>query len=411
MKMFLSNHYAGSPEHGMEYRPFYLAHEWLKLGHQVTIAAASYSHLRTKPPTTTGGITVEWIEGIRYIWLATPNYQGNGIGRVLNMLTFILQLFRWRERIRQLVQPDVVIASSTYPLDIYPCRDIAKKTRARLIFEVHDLWPLSPMELGNMSSWHPFVIVMQRAENYAYRVADRVVSMLPKAEEHMRAHGMAPEKFIYVPNGISVEEWGKGSEAVPTEHEATLAKLRGAGFFTVGYAGAHGLANALETLIHAASLLRDQPVHFVLVGQGPEKKSLQQKAAQRGLSNVTFLPAVSKNAIPVLLRAMDALYVGWRRRALYRFGVSPNKLMDYMMAGKPVIHAIEAGNDMVAESGCGVSIPPEDPAAIADAVTCLMQLSQRQRAAMGSKGREYVRANHDYTALARRFLEGLSGEH
>lgn len=399
MTILLINHYAGSPVHGMEHRPFYMAREWVRRGHDVTILAATRSHLRTQNPEA-GEVT---LEGIRYRFYETPAYQGNGLGRVRNMLAFVSGIWRDAHRLAAELKPDVVIASSTYPLDVYPARRIARKAQARLIFEVHDLWPLSPMELGNIPAWHPFIMGMQKAENDAYRSADRVVSMLPKAEAHMRAHGMAPEKFAYLPNGIDVPEWEAATDALPEAHREVLARLKAQGRFIVGYAGSHGLANALHHLIDAARLLEGLPVTLVLVGQGPEKDALQSRA--QGMDNVVFLPPLPKGAVPALLEAMDALYLGWNRVPLYRFGISPNKLMDYMMAAKPVVHSVEAGNDPVAESGCGVTVPPENPEAIAQAITRVMALDPAERAAMGARGRDFVKAHHDYRVLAERFLE------
>ena len=300
-----------------------------------------------------------------------------------------------------------MIASSTYPLDMIAARRIARRAKARLVFEVHDLWPLSPIELGGMSPRHPFIRLMQWAEDYAYRRADRVVSMLPNAAGHMEAHGMAPEKFRYVPNGFVASEWQEGRTPIPLDHRTILTSLRERGLFLVGYCGAHGLANALESLVEAGSLLRDHQVALVLVGQGPEKATLQRKAEQARLTDVHFLPPVPKVCIPVLLDLLDALFIGLKRTPIFRFGISPNKLIDYMMAGKPVIQAIEAGNDLVAESGCGLSIPPENPQAIADATLRLMALSPAEREAMGLRGREYVLAYHDYRVLAREFLDAM----
>jgi len=404
MTILLINHYAGGPPFGMEHRPFYMAREWVRRGHDVTILAATQSHLRTRNPEP-GDMH---LEGIHYRFLETPAYQGNGLGRVRNMLAFVAGLTRDADRLAAELKPDAVIASSTYPLDMYPARRIARLARkhgakGRLLFEVHDLWPLSPKELGNMSSWHPFIMGMQKAENDAYRAADRVVSMLPKAEAHMRAHGMAPEKFAYVPNGIDVQEWEAATEPLPETHREALAKLREEGRFIVLYAGSHGLANALQYLIDAAPRLGDAPITLVLVGQGPDKDALQSRA--RGMDNVLFLPPVPKGAIPALLDATDALFLGWNRVPLYRFGISPNKLMDYMMAAKPVIHSVEAGNDPVAESGCGFTVAPEDPEAIAQAILRMRDLSPEEREAMGARGRAFVREHHDYRVLARLFLE------
>lgn len=406
MNILLINHYAGSYKHGMEYRPFYLAREWSKLGYKVTIVASSCSHLRTHTPCMTDELTEEEIEGIRYVWLKTPAYQGNNLGRVLNILTFVIQLFRYHARLIKQFQPDVVINSSTYPLDTYPAQLIARKAKAKLVFEVHDLWPLSPIELGGMSPRHPFIMLMQQAENFAYRRSDLVVSLLPKAKVHMQEHGMAAQKFIYLPNGIDVDEWKINPTQIPEQHQETLSQLKRSRQIIIGYAGGHGISNALSFLIDAAASLNNyQSLTFVLVGQGPEKEALQQKAAQLGLTNIIFLSPVPKTAVPALLKEMDMLFIGWQKQPIYRFGISPNKLMDYMMAAKPIIHSISAGNDPVAESGCGISVPAEDPPAIAKAILQLIGQPVAERQAIGLRGRDYVMAHHDYTVLAKKFLE------
>jgi glycosyltransferase involved in cell wall biosynthesis len=392
----------------MEFRPYYLAKEWLKNNHRVTIVAASFSHVRSRAPQVAGTVTEEIVEGIRYLWIKTPAYEGNGVARALNMITFASRLYILRSKLAAEIRPDVVIASSTYPLDIYAACAIAKKSNARLIFEVHDLWPLSPMEVGGMSQYHPFVLLMQPAENYAYRHANKVVSMLPKAEGHMRDHGMAPGKFVYIPNGVDVAEWERENTSLPVLHAETLAQLKREGKFIVGYAGAHGLANALRTVVDAASELANMPVSFVLVGQGPEKEALIRRTTQLGLGNVHFLPSIPKEAIPALLGDMDALYIGLQKQPVFRFGVSPNKLIDYMMAGVPVIQAIAAGNDLVSESGCGITIPPEDSRVLVDAIKEMMHKTPAERVSMGTKGRAFVLAHHTYQVLAARFEEAIT---
>lgn len=407
MNILLINHYAGSDHHGMEYRPFYMAREWVKQGHDVTIIASAYSHLRSTQPAVNGDWEEEIIEGIRYVWVQTPLYEGNGAKRVINIFTFVGKLLAKGTELARKYNPDIVIASSTYPLDIYPAKNIAKKTGAKLVFEVHDLWPLTPMELGNLSPYHPFIMVLQRGENTAYKSADKVVSLLPKAKDHMMEHGMDEDKFYYSPNGIVLEQWENQNEMIPVEHRNTIAKLKEEGKLLIGYAGAHGVANALDHLIDAAEILRNEPFAFVLVGKGAEKDRLIKKAKDKGLSNLHFLPAINKNAIPDFLSHMDSLYIGWNRSKLYRFGVSPNKLLDYMMSAKPIIHSIEAGNDLVAESGCGLSCPPEDGEKIAGTIKDLLQLSDHERLEMGKRGHDYVVDNYDYKILAEKFINIL----
>lgn len=407
MNILLINHYAGSNKHGMEYRPYYLAKEWTRLGHQVTIIASSISHLHNKRPVVTGNYTKDIIEGINYFWLKTPEYQGNGMRRVINMLAFSWLLCKYKKKIIKECQPDVIIASSPHPFIIYGAAKISDIAKAKLIFEVRDLWPLTLVELGGISTRHPFIQLMQWTENYAYRRADRVVSLLPKAQSYMQEHGMQTKKFKYIPNGIDIGEWQENTKPIPLIYQELLNGLKDKRKFVIGYTGTHGIANALDYLIDAAVLLKDTPVTFILVGEGPEKGNLQKKVNQLELTNVIFLDPIEKRSIPSLLAAMDALYIGWRKEPLYRFGVSPNKLIDYMMAGKPVIHSIEAGNDLVKESTCGFSTPPEDPRAIAQAIKSLMTLNSQELEEIGLKGKEYVKANHDYRVLGINFLGGL----
>jgi glycosyltransferase involved in cell wall biosynthesis len=410
MNILLINHYAGSTRHGMEYRPYYLAREWVRLGHRVRIVASATSHVRTTAPEMDGRARLdEMIDGIEYTWYATPPYNGNGVGRVRNIAAFLMRLHGAGPDLVREVRPDVVIASSTYPLDIWPAHRIARLAGARLLHEVHDLWPLTPMELGGYSKWHPFIMLMQAAENYACRHADAIVSILPKVREHLEAHGMAPHKLHVVPNGFDPTEWFNGLDTLPPEVDATLSRLRERNRFLVGYAGTLGRSNAMSNLLEAAALLRAHPVDFILVGNGPDKQDLQRQAATLGLDNVHFFPAIDKRQVPVLLERVDVTYMGWKQQPLYRFGIAPNKLIDYMMAARPVLHAVEAGNDPIADAGCGLTVAPEKPQAVADGVLALLALRPARRAELGQRGRAYALANHTYPVLGQRFLHACAG--
>lgn len=407
MNILLLNHYAGSLQHGMEYRPFYLAREWVKAGHQVHIVAASFAHVRSVQPQLAQGQTyaTQVIEGVHYHWYKTPSYQGNGLGRIKNMLAFMRAVSQQAKHLAQLIKPDVVIASSTYPMDIGPAQKIAKISKAQLVYEVHDLWPLSPKTLGNMSDWHPFIMWVQWAEDKAYRVANKVVSMLPKTLQYMQSRGLDEKKWSHVPNGIDVSEW-QGNSVLNDKHKQAIQAITQKGLPMVGYAGAHGVANAMDTLLDTAALLKGR-VEFVLVGKGPEKERLMQRVTQENLSNVHLLDSVAKIEIPAFLESMNIAYIGWHPNPLYRFGIAPNKLMDYMMAAKPIVHSVEAGNDLVQEANCGISVPPNQPQAAANAILQLAQLSPVQQQQLGQNGREYVMQHHTYKALADQFIKIL----
>ncbi|HOY32086.1 MAG TPA: glycosyltransferase family 4 protein [Bacteroidales bacterium] len=408
MNILLIDHYAGSPGMGMEYRPYYLAEYWIKSGHHVTIIAASYAHVRTNQPQVSADWEEQDLDGVNYLWVRTKPYKGNTVKRFYNIFEFVLKLFFKSRYIARSFTPDVVIASSTYPMDIYPAKRISDISGAKLVYEIHDLWPLSPMIIGGYSKYHPFIMLMQAAENYCYRHADVVISILPKTLDHCVAHGLNPEKWHHVPNGIYVEDSSNTIE-IPAEHKAILEQIRKRFAHIVGYTGNIGLANALDTLVLASLKLLSMNTAVVMVGNGPEKENLIKFSSEKNASNVFFLDAVPKKAIPALLAQFDFLFIGWHDLfELYKFGISPNKLMDYMMAARPVIHAVHAGNDLVSEAGCGITVKPEDADSVAEAVQNLISMSNQEKMRMGANGKAYVLKNHEYQVIAGNYLESIA---
>ena len=176
----------------------------------------------------------------------------------------------------------------------------------------------------------------------------------------------------------------------------------------VGYAGSHGIPNALDVLLDAAALLKDEPFAFVLVGDGHEKARLAARVRAEGLGHVALFEPIPKAQIPAFLGALDIAYIGWQRVPIYRFGIAPNKLMDYMMAGCAVLHSVDAGNDPVAEAGCGLTVAPESAEAVAAGLRNLAARPHAERAAMGARGRAFVLAHHTYPVLAQRFLDAVA---
>lgn len=407
MNILYINHYAGAPKYGMEYRPYYMSREWVDLGHSVTILASSFSHVRSSQPTVVGDRTVENIDGIDYIWYKGPSYTSNGFGRVKNILSFLFSVWKDRDYLVNKIKPDVIIASSTYPMDIWIAKSIAKKSGAKLIFEVHDLWPLSPIELGRMSPYHPFIIWCQWAENTAYKVSDAVVSMLPNVHQHMQNHGLELSKLYIIPNGIAEEDWESDSIQPLSNDNLNnfLKEARNAGKIIVGYAGSHGKPNALKFLLDAAKEIKNSNILFVLVGSGLEKDRLVEKKNLENIDNVFFFDPIPKREIPSFLSKIDIAYIGWNRAPIYRFGISPNKILDYMMAEKPIIHSVEASNDLVEIAQCGISVKAENVTSIAGGILSLATLSDEDRKVIGKNGREFVLKEQTYKVLAKKFLE------
>ena len=402
MNIVLINHYAGSPEMGMEFRPYYLAREWVKMGHRVRIIAGDFSHLRIKNPKVKKDFQKENIDGIEYYWVRTGGYQGNGVKRALTMFRFVGKLWLSAGRIEKKWKPDVVITSSTYPLDTYAGQRIAKKAGARLIHEVHDMWPISPIELGGMSTRNPFIMLMQRAENSFCKHADIVVSLLPSAKNYFEQHGMKPEKFVHIANGIVEEEWEQKENKCPEPLKKLLQQLKNENKFVICFFGGHAKFYAISYLIQAIQELDNRQVCLLCVGKGPQKAELE-RMAQPNKDNIYFYPEIPKKAIPILLKNVDALYVGAMQNRVFRFGICMNKLFDSMMSGKPILYAVDAPNNYIKDFKCGVSVEPENVEALKAGITALCGMSEEERCKMGENGHEAVIRHFTYKELAKEF--------
>jgi glycosyltransferase involved in cell wall biosynthesis len=396
------NQYAGSPRHGMEFRHYELGRELAGLGLTVIVISGSYSHLFAHQPAVTGTYSFEEVDGLTYCWVRVPSYgRSFSLGRVYNMVMFMLRLYRLpRDR---LPRPDAIVVSSPSLFPILPAQRWARRNRSRLIFEVRDIWPLTLQELGGLSRHHPLVAVMGWLEARAYRVADAVVSVLPAAGPHYTSRGMEPSKLRVIPNGASPDALLEPTTPAPRSVQAAAS----ANDFTVGFVGTLGYAAGLEALIGAARILADEPIGFVIVGHGSEAERF--KALATGLPKVAFVGSVAKPDVPATMREFDVCYIGYHASPLWRFGISPNKVYDYMAASRPIILAAKVANDWVHDADCGLTVPADDPDAVADAIRSLRAMTAARRAELGANGRALVEREHTYAVLARRYLPILTG--
>ena len=405
----LVNHYSGSPRLGMEFRHYYLADELRRAGHEACVVASRWSHLRREQPAAVGrGVRLEDHEGIPHAWLAGGPYRSNGARRLLNMGAFAHDLWRSADTLAAAFRPDVVLASSPHPFVAYGAHRVARRARARFVFEIRDLWPLSLIELLGVSPRHPLVRLLDRAEQYGCDHADLVVSLLSNAGAYLADRRVDPARIVVIGNGVRLDEWSGDPPPLRDDVARFVASARAAGHALVGYAGTHGGANCLDELLGAAALLRDRPVSFVLVGSGEHKEALARSVRAQGLApRVGMFDPVPKAQIPSLLAGVDVGYLGTAPIPLYRFGIALNKLMDYMMAGVPVLHSLESQANPAEVARCGLRFVPGDARSLADAIVRLLGLPDAERRAMTERGRAHVRANHAYPELAARLLDAV----
>ncbi len=392
--IWIINEYAGSPYHGMEFRHYYLAKELAKLGDKVTIISSSYSHLFKNLPKEKR----ENIDGVDYLWLRTFDYgESHDKRRVLKWFLFMFKVFFLPFSLKK---PDVIIVSPMAPFPILPAWILAKIYKAKLIYEVKDIWPLSLIELGGFSPTHPFIRFMYWFEKFALKKSDVIVSNLQNYGEHMRHDVGVQRDFTWISNGVDLDEL-KNIESLDSNIKKKIPQDK----FIVGYTGTVGVANALDSFCEAAKILQNKKdILFVIVGDGQEKENLLLEYGK--LENLLFIETIPKQQVQSMLSLFDVCFIGLKKENLFQYGVSPNKLYDYMYSAKPVLYAIDSGvNNIVKTAECGITVEAENPKDIADGITQFDTMDVLIMEVLGKNGKNYILKHATYDKLAHRYQQ------
>lgn len=406
MNIWIFNQYAIPPDLPGGTRHYDLGRELVQRGHQVVIIATSFHHYMHKETRLRPGEKwkVEDIDGVRFVWLRTPPYQRNDWRRVRNMVVFAFRAWwlgrRLAEEVPEIGKPDVVVGSSAHLLTPLAAYGVARRYRVPFVMEVRDLWPQVAIDMGLLSPHNPVTKLLQGLEKFLYRRAARIISLLSHAYEYITACGVSRDRIVWIPNGINLARMDR-APAIPSDAQDR---------FRVLYLGAHGRANALDVLIQAAGITWERGysnIRFILIGDGPEKLGLIALVREKGLCNVEFWDPVPKAMVPQLLSCADAFVVQLGGDEVYRYGISSNKLFDFMAAGKPVLSSAAAPDNPVDIAKCGFVLPPHSPEALAEAIIRLYQMPPEEREAMGRRGRAYVEEHHDIRKLAQRLEQTL----
>lgn len=380
-------------------RHYELARHLAARGHRITIIASPISYITgTSSPLPKAGRAGPGEPSITILRASVyAAHHRSFFDRLIAFISFMLSSFFLGLRVQDV---DLVWGSSPPIFQGATAWALARLKRARFLFEVRDLWPQFAVAVGVLKN--PVLIRLGEAlENFLYRRADRVLVNSPGFVEHVRQRGA---KWIdLIPNGADPDMFD------PRDRGTAFRTANGlADHFVALYAGAHGMSNDLGTLLEAARLLQDSPQKFriVLLGDGKEKPALQ--AAALGLANVIFLDPLPKSRMPEALAAADACIAILKPLEAYKT-TYPNKVFDYMAAGRPVVLAIDGVIRAVVEAArCGIFVEPGDPAALAGAIRALAADPQETRL-MGSRGRAYLENNFSRTALAEK-LAGILEE-
>jgi glycosyltransferase involved in cell wall biosynthesis len=391
------NHFAVSPADGGGTRHFDLARELTSRGWHVTIAASDFHlHSRTYTRRSTRHsreAISERIEDVDFLWLWSAPYAANNWRRAHNWISFSRSLSRYTPPPNG-ARPDVIIGSSPHLFAALAAQRLAKRLAVPFVLEIRDLWPESLLAAGGRRG--PAYHALGALAQYLYARADRIIVLTHGVGHHLASLGVDARKIVYVPNGADPAP--HAAAPPPGAHEP----------FTLVYAGAHGPANGLDTVLDAAALLRDHHVRIILVGDGPSKPTLRERAATTRLANVEFHDPLPKTEIPTLLASAHAGLMVLRDAPLFAYGVSPNKLFDYLAAGLPVVCNVPGEvATMLRESGAGEQATDASPPALADAILHLARQSNEERDAMGKAGTTWLAREHSRAVLAQRLDSAL----
>ena len=378
-------------------RGYLLMKEFARLGYDSVIITSDSNQL-TQVPSLDQPYLRQEVDGIQLWWVRTLKYQvAKSVRRILSWIDFEWRLLLMPKG--NIPKPDVVVVSSLSPLTVVNGFLLRRRYRCRLVFEIRDIWPLTITQEGGFSLYNPFVVGLAWVERLGYRYADAIVGTMPNLSEHV-ANVLGSEKSVMcIPMGVDNSMLVESLD-VPEDYDA---KYLPKGKFVVAHAGTIGITNALDTLLDCAkSLAGNVVIHFLVVGDGDLREHYLAKYGY--LPNLTFAPKVPKQMVQAVLAKCDLLYFSVHVSAVWRFGQSLNKVIDYMLSGKPIVASYTGYPSMINEAECGTYVPAGDVAALRSEVLRYSLLPASERNVMGARGRDWILAHRNYAELAREYL-------
>jgi glycosyltransferase involved in cell wall biosynthesis len=385
----------------MPARLFTLTEEFNNLGHKAILITSDSNHLADFPDTNKI-YNSEIANGVSTIWIKTKKYTRTAsISRILSWFDFERKLFLMPKE--KLTKPDVVIISSLSMLSIIYGYYLKKKYKAFLVFEIRDIWPLTMTEEGGFSKWHPLVLFLGWIEKFGYKNADLVVGTMPKLNLRVNNILGYEKPFFCSPLGFNPDNYKDNiiNEKNPFDEVFPKNKI------IIGYAGSMGITNALEPFIESMQLLKDNTnIHFMLVGSGALKDSFEKQLNK--CKNVTFLGRIDQNKVKYFLNKCDILYLSTKDSIVWKYGQSMNKVVEYMLASKPIIASYTGYPSMINEAQCGKFIKTINPLDIKNAILDIVSMDSLERDKLGKNGKEWIYKNRQYSLLAKKYIDEIN---
>jgi glycosyltransferase involved in cell wall biosynthesis len=378
-------------------RLFHLANEFSRFGSNVTLITSDSNHFSNFPKSSRI-FNEEKIEGVNLIWIKTLKYTKTAsFRRILSWIDFEIKLFLLR--IINKPKPDVIIVSSLSILSIIYGIYIKKRYKSFLVFEIRDIWPLTMTEEGGFSRYNPLVYIIGLVEKFGYRNSDLIVGTMPKLNNHVMNRIGYEKPFFCSPLGFNPDQYITNSIKVNNPFHYLLDNKK----TIIGYAGSMGITNALEPFIDAIKkMYLNTNLNFILVGSGDLKKKYEDEL--KNYNNVTFIPRISQDDVKYFLEICDILYLSTKDSKVWEYGQSMNKIVEYMIAGKPIIASYTGYQSMINEAGCGIFISSVNSDDIKDALLLYSSKSKEELNEIGKNGKKWIYNNRTYEKLAKEYI-------
>ena len=408
MRIWIIDHYSVPVKYYPLARNTNFAKIMQKLGHEVVIFAASTVHKSELNLVRKQEVYKEVMEdGVKYVLIYCHSYKGNGVRRILNMVGFAAKLEKVCDKYPR---PDVIISQS---MTLQACKkgiQIGKKYGCKTVAEITDLWPETLVAYGKFSKGNPAVLLLRRTEKWIYVHADRVVFSMEGAYDYIVEQGwerMIPKsKVLYINNGINLAQFDYNREHFQVDD----ADLNDGLIFKVVYVGSVRMVNNLSLLVDVAKKLRDDSIRLLIWGDGDDLEALQKKVQTEKLKNIIFKGRVDKRYIPYITSKADINILHSNTSPIWRFGLSLNKLFDYLAAGKPILVDFHGDHNPAVASQAAVESKSSESSDIAQAIELLASMDSRQRSVLGKNARKCAE-NYDFNILTKRLLDAVESIH
>ena len=392
-----------SPDEPGGTRHYEFARYLVDKGHKVTIIASNLSYLSGQPSADSVPLAgrLQYSNGIQVIRAYTyPALHRSFVWRVVSFFSFVLTSLLAAMRVQNI---DLVMGTSPPIFQAVSALLVSFLRFRPFLLEIRDLWPEFAIDMGVLKS-KPLIYLSRWLEGFLYVRSSYLLVNSPAYRKYLVKKGVPVSKISVIPNGVDPQRFDESNNGERIRHEFGLD-----GKFVATYAGALGLANDISTILEAAKSLRDKnDIRFLLVGDGKERTHMEALAKQWDLPNVIFIGARPKSKMGEILAASDGGIAILQDIPMFRT-TYPNKVFDYMAAGRPTILAIDGVIRQVVEAAKGgIFVPPGNSGALAEAISNLAENPSRAKA-MGISARKYVKENFNRADQAQEFLELLCG--